>query len=357
MRFDQASISALPAVLALLALPAVAGAQGRPAGVVTTVQGSATLARVALAEPRDLRLRDDVFLHDRIATGERALARILLGGKALVTVRERSTLTISERPGASTIEMSAGRLAVAAVKSRMRGETIEIRTPNAVAAIRGTVVVVEVSEAPNPAGPGTSFVTSVTVLRGLVDVTALDATGRPVGPAVSLPALHLGVVSGATPPQARQVTPEAATELSETFKPRVPAAVVDPPVPQNVLSTQIRAAADHAASLTKENVGNLTRADAPSQHDAASGKPGPILGVQPVAGGLAANPSGIATVPQVGASSGQTSGGLRGATTSDAVRGFEVVTVDAAGNVVNGAVSSAGSTVSGATRILRIRPR
>src|SRR5207244_10443696 len=86
----------------------------------------------------------DVFLNDRIVTDDRSVVRLLLGSKALVTVRERSTLTITELPGRSTIDLDSGKVAVAVDLDKMRpGDTIEVKTRNAVAAVRGTVFVVE----------------------------------------------------------------------------------------------------------------------------------------------------------------------------------------------------------------------
>jgi hypothetical protein len=75
-------------------------------GVVTTVEGTALVARVTTSEPQPLHFKDDVFLRDRITTGERSFVRVLLGGKATVTARERSMLTITgcraSRPSIST---------------------------------------------------------------------------------------------------------------------------------------------------------------------------------------------------------------------------------------------------------------
>src|SRR5207245_11419480 len=134
-------------------------------GVVTTIEGLATVARVSLLEPRPLQFKDDLFLRDRITTGERSLVRVLLGGKATVTARERSVLTITEVPGVATINLGAGRIAVAGAKGLMTpGEVIEIKTPNAVTAIRGTVVVADVSPVPERNR------SAVTILPGLVDL-------------------------------------------------------------------------------------------------------------------------------------------------------------------------------------------
>ena len=92
----------------LISFPTVTMAQTAKAGVVTTLQGTATVARATAAQPAPLKFKDDVFIQDHIVTGESSLVRILLGGKAVITVRERSALTIHETPTTSTIEISAG---------------------------------------------------------------------------------------------------------------------------------------------------------------------------------------------------------------------------------------------------------
>ena len=182
-------------------------------GVVTNIEGVATVARVALPEPRPLQFKDDLFLRDRITTGERSFVRVLLGGKATVTARERSVLTITEVPGVATINLGAGRIAVAVAKGLMkRGEVIEIKTPNAVTAIRGTVVIAEMQ----PAVSGHR--STITILRGLVDVTRLDRAGALSGPAVKVGALERVTVIGAEPvPAVEKITREAASRLAADF--------------------------------------------------------------------------------------------------------------------------------------------
>src|SRR5262245_23383727 len=96
--------------------PRVAGAQGVRAGVLTTVEGRVTAARAAVREPVALKFRDDVFLQDRIATADQSFARMLLGGKAVITVRERSTFTVTEVPGLSTVSLDAGKVGVAVAR-------------------------------------------------------------------------------------------------------------------------------------------------------------------------------------------------------------------------------------------------
>src|SRR4029453_12379040 len=154
--------------------PGSVAAQPAKAGVVTTLEGNVTAVRTTAAQPVALKFKDDVFVNDRVVTGDRSLARLLLGGKAVVTVRERSALTITEVPGRSTIDLDSGKVAVAVAKDKMRpGEQIEVKTPNAVAAVRGTVFIAEViraSASANNAQGGTTA--NFYVLTGQVAVTS-----------------------------------------------------------------------------------------------------------------------------------------------------------------------------------------
>ena len=170
----------VPGLLLLAAWPASVPAQsggepGRGVGVVTTLNGTATVARASLPSPRALHFKDDVFVRDQIATAEKSIVRVLLGGKALITVRELSSLTIKEETGRSAVDLASGKVAMGVARQRMRpGEVIEIRTPNAIVAVRGTMLVVELI----PAG-GSGYTTKVHVLHGLVEVSDPNNPGVP----------------------------------------------------------------------------------------------------------------------------------------------------------------------------------
>ncbi|HEY3101363.1 MAG TPA: FecR domain-containing protein [Methylomirabilota bacterium] len=197
----------LASTIATLALVSLATAQER-AGVVTTLEGKVTVVRATAAEPSPLKFRDAVFVRDRIATDKDSFARVLLGGRAVVTIREYSTVTITEVPGVATIDVAAGRVAVAVARERMRpGDLVEVRTPNAVAGIRGTVIVAEVFDARHSV---------ITVLKGVIDVTRLDA-GRLVGPSTILNALQQVTIGGAVSlPQ--PVSSDTARGLRDEFR-------------------------------------------------------------------------------------------------------------------------------------------
>ncbi len=185
-----------------LCCPTLGQAQESRAGVVTTLEGRVTAARVALPQPVALKFKDDVFLNDRIVTADRSIVRLLLGGKAVVTVRERSALTITEIPGRSTIDLDSGKIAVAVAREKMKpGDTIEVKTPNAVAAVRGTVFVVEVTRAPSVTSTFYGF-------TGEVFVTAANQTFR------LLPGAFLSATASEPPTQGRMAPDLRARALA-----------------------------------------------------------------------------------------------------------------------------------------------
>jgi FecR protein len=206
----------LPVLLLLALGPVHASAQtggdsSRNVGVVTTLAGNVTVARAALPTPQALRFKDDVFLRDRISTAERSIVRVLLGGKALVTVRELSALTLTEDTGRSTIDLSSGKIAMGVLRQRMHpGEVIEIRTPNAIAAIRGTVLVVELIPEPGGSAGSPRYTTKVHVLHGLVEVSDPK---NPGAPPAQVGALESWSRTGSEPSALVPMSPAAAEQV------------------------------------------------------------------------------------------------------------------------------------------------
>ena len=109
-----------------MGLPRYAQAQSG-VGVVTTLVGEATVARVAAPQPQALKKLDNVFPLDRITTRERSVVHVLMGGKALLTVRELSVVTITEEGGRSTVDLQSGKVGLAVVHEKMRpGDVIDV---------------------------------------------------------------------------------------------------------------------------------------------------------------------------------------------------------------------------------------
>ena len=304
-------------------------------GVVTNIEGSATVARVALPEPRALQFKDALFLRDRITTGERSLVRVLLGGKATVTARERSVLTITEVPGVATINLGAGRIAVAVAKGLMKpGEVIEIKTPNAVTAIRGTVVIAEVS--PIPEGHRST----ITILRGLVDVTKLDPTGSLMGPAVNVGALErVMVVSSQPVPTPEKLTRDTASALASDFS----------LVPKNAPAASVEALSAEVKSISLREalqvVGGATQAANTSGSGSTPGEQGATGTVTTVVGGVANTANGAVGVVS------NTVSGLTGAATNT-LNGVTGGMTNTLNGVTGGATGALTGMTGGATGAL-----
>ena len=182
------------AVLVLLAFsPTLVFGQAVKAGVVTTLEGQVTATRVAMPAPVSLRFKDDVFLQDRISTAENSFARLLLGGKAVVTVRERSLFSVTEIPGQSIVDLQSGKLAVGVARERMRpGEVLELRTPGAIVAVRGTVLIAEVEILPDGSRREVVY-----LLRGTAEAQARPAAGvAPRAPVALAPFQSVTIVGG-----------------------------------------------------------------------------------------------------------------------------------------------------------------
>ncbi len=200
--------------LALLLFPGLAPAQIRQGvGIVSTISGQATVSRVSLPQPQPLQFKDSVFDRDRISTGENSTVKVLMGGKALVTVRELSVLTITEELNRSTVDLQSGKIALGVLQQKMRpGEAIEVRTHNAVAAVRGTVIVVEIvrASAQLPGGPRPALTTNVHVIHGSAVVTPTNITGAsPITVAQFQTYSQIGNILGTI----RPLTPTAVNQL------------------------------------------------------------------------------------------------------------------------------------------------
>jgi hypothetical protein len=211
-------------LVALLLAPSLALAQATKAGVVTTLEGNVTARRVALPDAVPLKFKDDIFLQDQVATGDKSLARMLLGGKAVVTVRERSLLTITEVPGKSTIDLASGKFSLAVAREKMRpDEEILIRTPNAVAGVRGTVVVTEVNRQGAQLTGAPAVVTNFYVLRGTITAQVLDvATRQPLGTPLQIGTLQAYTGAGSAPPRVAPIPPAQVGQITSGLSPTGP---------------------------------------------------------------------------------------------------------------------------------------
>ena len=232
------SKSILPFLSALLGItvfiPTFSAANvPKPAGIVTQVAGQATLHRTGLVEALPVKFRDRVFLQDKIHTQERTFVRVLLGGKALVTVRELSVLTITEDLNHATIDIQSGIVGLSVSRKRMKpGEYIEIRTPHAIAAVRGTTVLTQVTS-----------LTNMAVLEGFIDIAGIATPAQ----TVQLTQLTALKATGQGLEQAGKMSPEAIAQANKQLQTDDNSAPGDSPLSDSVANSQ----SDQAAALAE----------------------------------------------------------------------------------------------------------
>jgi hypothetical protein len=159
-------------VLGLLSpLPsAVAHAQdGKSIGQVTAVEGRVTVLRQGKFAPEPVMVRKSVFREDIIETDRASKVRITLVDATVISLGEQSRLELRQFSYDSQQQKRAGRFAMtlgvfrAILKELMPQSTFEVTTPTAVAAIRGTDLMGEVS--PNS--------TAIVVLDGTVEISSV----------------------------------------------------------------------------------------------------------------------------------------------------------------------------------------
>ena len=173
----------------------------RGLGTVTGVRGDVVVSHVpavaaAAGRPATeaLRFRDDVFFRDVIDTQRESAAKLLLKGRAIFTVRELSRVELVEgvvpaQSGRtrSIVHLFAGAVRALVQKDLFPQNEMEIHTPNATAAIRGTELIAEtfLPDAPLPptaeelpawpAAPAPEVVSRFYVRKGLIEVEGLFA--------------------------------------------------------------------------------------------------------------------------------------------------------------------------------------
>ena len=309
----QANVFTVAAGLLLFGWTAAAAQDRDSVGVVAMLKGEATVRRAALLKPVSLQLRDDVFIRDEIRTQEHSLVRVLLGGKALITMRELSVVTVTEEAGRVTVDLESGKIGVAVIKSRMLpGEHIEVRSPNATAAVRGTVFVVEVDPTTDVRGvPATA--THVHLLHGVLDVSVRSDASQ----MVRLGKLQRVTVTGNQLGQSHPIPQDAVAAITADLE---PGRLQRPTAPKEFTEELLAREQDRAVALT------IQMLSVPAGAPATTGPSGPAAAA---GGGLGGAVGGV--VSTLGGSVGGAVSGVGGAL----------------GGSVGGAVGSLGGTISG----------
>jgi len=138
-------------LLALVCLGGVAWAQS-PAGTVASLQGRADAQAAGQSAWRALALKSDVFVGEHVRTADASRVKLLMRDDSVLTLGPRSELTIDQQVvkgdgGAAADTSRLGALvgsvrAVVTDRYGSRGSSFEVKTPTAVAGVRGTGFVV-----------------------------------------------------------------------------------------------------------------------------------------------------------------------------------------------------------------------
>jgi hypothetical protein len=169
-RMEQGWRLCLVAVLGLLSLVPCTAAhaqQPKSIGRVTAIDGKVTVLRQGKFTPEPLILQKPVFQEDIVETDRASKVRITLTDSTVISLGEQSRLELKQFSYDARQQTRLGRLAItwgvfrAIFKEMISPPTVEVITPTAVVAIRGTDLMGEV----------TADSTAIVVLEGEVAIS------------------------------------------------------------------------------------------------------------------------------------------------------------------------------------------
>lgn len=168
----RASGSTALALMMLLLVGSFASAgTGQGLAVVSTLSGDVSVTRAGGSSP--LKFKAEALPGDIIRTADQSSVRLLLRDKALMTVEQRSVLTLGEEEGNLTVKLETGQIGVSVADRRLRpGEALQIETPNVQAAFgRGNIIV-------NAGKISSGVKTTVYVVDGSVEISVGSTAPR-----------------------------------------------------------------------------------------------------------------------------------------------------------------------------------
>jgi len=133
---------ALGLVLCAWAYAGVAHAAGEAVSTMIAIKGNTFIERGSAERPA--KVKDDVLLVDTVSTREAAKAKMLFIDDSVLTLGEKTKVIVKEyvyskeRGGKSIFNLLDGKLKAVVGKAKF-----EVHTPTAVAAARGTVILIE----------------------------------------------------------------------------------------------------------------------------------------------------------------------------------------------------------------------
>ena len=204
-QWSQLRLVAVLGLLSLLSCVTADAQQPTSIGHVTALEGKVTVLRQGKFAPEPLTLHKPVFQEDIIETDRASKVRITLSDATVISLGEQSRLELKHFSYDARQQTRSGRLAIAwgffraILKEMTSPSSVEVITPTAVAAIRGTDLMGEV----------TADSTAIVVLEGTVAVSNV----RPMFRGLSTLTPGLGTtVKGDEPPSTPTKWSEARIE-------------------------------------------------------------------------------------------------------------------------------------------------
>ncbi|MDE2142205.1 MAG: FecR domain-containing protein [Elusimicrobia bacterium] len=118
---------------------------------------------------------------DAVRTGPGAVAQLALSGRGAVLVRENSLFVLRGNPRATSLDFKTGEFLIGLRHALRAGESFQVRTPAAVAAVRGTLFWGKSDERKTTTYAGFGHTISVTARGKTVWVHAGQITSIPFG--------------------------------------------------------------------------------------------------------------------------------------------------------------------------------
>jgi len=221
-----------------------AAAPRQPVAVVSTLSGDVTVGRAGGSIP--LKFRDEVFPDDTIKTADQSAARLLLREKALITIQQRSVLTLRDEQGTPTVALEAGQIGVSVADRQQRvGGTLQVQTLNVKAALGPGNVIVNTSKISG------RLQTTVYVVDGSVEVSVPGTVTRR---SVKMEAPRKLTVTDKSLGNSRTLSAAESTQLLAQLRATSPQHAAAPPEIERAIVRHGRTEAAKQAKLVAKQV-------------------------------------------------------------------------------------------------------
>lgn len=106
---------------------------------IAKVQGTARLKPDGDSKSVRAKTGDTMIFGDSLRTGPKSIAHVVFGNGTAILVQENSSFVLQGSPQKVTANFSAGEFLIGLRQKLKRGSLFRVRTPSAVAAVRGTL--------------------------------------------------------------------------------------------------------------------------------------------------------------------------------------------------------------------------